>query len=267
MTPAQTPAQTPAPTRTPVPPNEQMVAADGLRFRVLRWEPPRRRRTPLTIAIPGLGRTAEDFTALASVLRRDRIVYALDLPGFGGSERRGPYDPIAVGDRVGELALHLLEGFTGERRVDLVGHGMGGNVAIALAGARPDLVRRLVLINAPYRTRQRSVVRPLHHPTDVRRLLQPAADGHPAAAASAVAGWLRGHRGSRRQLPDVAVDKALLVWGTDLRRWAPPAAAVVLRDLARGTADSQQITVPGGGHRPHVTAADAVTPAIVQFLS
>jgi pimeloyl-ACP methyl ester carboxylesterase len=35
-------------------------------------------------------------------------------------------------------------------RVDLVGHDWGGSIALAVAAARPDLVRRVVVVSAPY---------------------------------------------------------------------------------------------------------------------
>jgi pimeloyl-ACP methyl ester carboxylesterase len=66
-----------------------------------------------------------------------------DLPGFGRS--------ALVPGRLchGEEVAALLEGL-GSGPADLVGASFGGRVALELAIARPDLVRRLVLIGAPY---------------------------------------------------------------------------------------------------------------------
>ena len=52
---------------------------------------------------------------------------------------------------VAQLAA-LVEAEVPGGRVDVVGHDWGGSLALALAGARPDLVRRLVVANAPFRT-------------------------------------------------------------------------------------------------------------------
>jgi pimeloyl-ACP methyl ester carboxylesterase len=83
---------------------------------------------------------------LAAELVRDRIVLAPDLKGLGESEARGPYDIPTLVRELAALALHEVDG-----RVDVVGHDWGGSLALALALSRPDLVRRLVVINAPYR--------------------------------------------------------------------------------------------------------------------
>jgi haloacetate dehalogenase len=83
---------------------------------------------------------------LAQELVRDRIVLAPDLKGLGESEARGPYDIPTLVRELAALALHEVDG-----RVDVVGHDWGGSLALALALARPDLVRRLVVINAPFR--------------------------------------------------------------------------------------------------------------------
>lgn len=252
---------TPTTNRQPSPPREDEIPVDGIRLRTLAWDPPRRRRTPPTIALSGLTGAAEDFAPLAAVLRSDRNVFAVELPGTGRSERRGPYDPLRVADRIAGLVLHVSEGLAGDGRVDVVGQGIGGNVAIALAGARPDLVRRLVVINAPYRTRHVPWPRQLPAP----RLPAWSAPSRLRGLGTEIA-WLRGHLATRTELPDVAVERAMLVWGSD-DRWLAPATSVgVLRDLARGTPDSRQITIPGGGHRPHVTAPDAVSAAISEFL-
>ncbi len=67
---------------------------------------------------------------------------APDLPGHGGSIQH------PAGD-MAEIATCLAEfcGARGLRKVTLVGHSMGGNIAVELALARPDLVQRLVLVN------------------------------------------------------------------------------------------------------------------------
>jgi pimeloyl-ACP methyl ester carboxylesterase len=84
-------------------------------------------------------------TATQPVLAGERAIL-LDLPGFGLSDRPegfgyAPADHAAV---VADLLDHL--GLAG---CELVGHSMGGQVAIALAVRRPALVGRLVLAEAP----------------------------------------------------------------------------------------------------------------------
>jgi len=73
-----------------------------------------------------------------------RSVYAPDLPGFGESDPApspGFADAArAILDLVKELRL---------RQLDLLGLRFGAAVALDLAAARPDLVRRLVLQGSP----------------------------------------------------------------------------------------------------------------------
>jgi haloacetate dehalogenase len=103
--------------------------------------------TPLLL-LHGVPETSTAWDVLASRLAVGRRVLAPDLPGLGGSTYPGPYD---VPSLVGELTA-LVETDVPGGRVDVVGHDWGGSLALALAGARPDLVRRLVVVNAPYRS-------------------------------------------------------------------------------------------------------------------
>ena len=73
-----------------------------------------------------------------------RSVYAPDLPGCGESDSspsRGVADAAAaVFDLANDLRL---------RQIDLLGVQYGADVAMELAAARPELVRRLVLAGVP----------------------------------------------------------------------------------------------------------------------
>ena len=102
--------------------------------------------TPVLL-LHGVPETATCWDALAPRLATGRRVLVPDLPGLGGSTYTGPYD---VPSLVSELVA-LVEAEVPGGRVDVVGHDWGGSLALGLAGARPDLVRRLVVANAPYR--------------------------------------------------------------------------------------------------------------------
>ena len=137
-----TPAAAPAKPRM----HRREVAVDGVRFVVDRSDPPRRRRTTPALLLHGVPETRAMWRPLAEELARDRIVLAPDLKGLGESEVRGPYDIPTLVRELAALVLHEVDG-----RVDVVGHDWGGSLALALALKRPDLVRRLVVINAPYK--------------------------------------------------------------------------------------------------------------------
>ncbi|MDO5692359.1 MAG: alpha/beta hydrolase [Pseudomonadota bacterium] len=71
-----------------------------------------------------------------------RLIIAPDWRGFGRST--GPAcDHYTFADYLGDLEW-LLDHYAGERPVDLVGHSMGGNIAMMYAGTRPQRIRRLV---------------------------------------------------------------------------------------------------------------------------
>jgi pimeloyl-ACP methyl ester carboxylesterase len=67
-------------------------------------------------------------------------VIAIDMPGFGRSERSAAKPSLdGFADAAGDLARQL-----GVRRVVLVGHSMGGLVAIRFAARHPDLAEAIV---------------------------------------------------------------------------------------------------------------------------
>jgi pimeloyl-ACP methyl ester carboxylesterase len=83
--------------------------------------------------------------ALAAAEGRPRWVIAPDWRGFGLTEAPGA-DTYWFPDYLGDLDM-LLDTLAPAQRfsaVDLVGHSMGGNVAMSYAGVRPQRIRRLV---------------------------------------------------------------------------------------------------------------------------
>jgi len=80
--------------------------------------------------------------ALDEAFFAQRLIVAPDWRGFGHT--RGPAcDHYAFADYLGDLE-GLLDHFCGDVPVDLIGHSMGGNVAMMYAGVRPARIRRLV---------------------------------------------------------------------------------------------------------------------------
>lgn len=77
------------------------------------------------------------------LLDRDHRVIALDLRGFGGSEKPG--SGYSMADQAAFVAEALKR--LGVHRATVVGHSLGGTVATALAEAPGDYVGRLVLID------------------------------------------------------------------------------------------------------------------------
>ena len=86
------------------------------------------------------------WSAQLTHLRHNRRAIALDLRGHGKSAlpRDGDYAIVSLASDVAAVVDRLKL-----KRFVLVGHSMGGAVAIAYAGARPDRVAGLVLVGAP----------------------------------------------------------------------------------------------------------------------
>ena len=89
----------------------------------------------------GAGR---EFDSLRPLLPPDTALLAPNLPGFGGQPAPVGFDYSvqAYADWVAAyVARHALTDFT------LLGHSMGGKIALALAARRPAGLRRLVLLS------------------------------------------------------------------------------------------------------------------------
>ena len=71
-----------------------------------------------------------------------RFIIAPDWRGFG--ESTGPAcDHYVSADYLGDLEW-LLDHYAPGRPVDLIGHSMGGHIAMTYSGARPERIRRLI---------------------------------------------------------------------------------------------------------------------------
>ena len=80
--------------------------------------------------------------ALAELEGDNRFVVALDWRGFGLTETPGA-DTYWFADYLADLDA-VLDALFPRAAVDLLGHSMGGNVAMVYAGVRPERIRRLV---------------------------------------------------------------------------------------------------------------------------
>lgn len=95
------------------------------------------------VCIHGLGGTKISMLPLLRGLADGRRVIALDLPGFGESVK-----PLANRYDAREFAtavVGVLDAL-GLGQVDLLGHSLGGRIALEVALREPDRVRRLVLL-------------------------------------------------------------------------------------------------------------------------
>jgi pimeloyl-ACP methyl ester carboxylesterase len=80
--------------------------------------------------------------ALSDEFVRQRRIVALDWRGYGLTETP-PTDSYWFPDYLGDLDA-LIDLLSPDLPIDLVGHSMGGNVAMMYAGVRPARIRKLV---------------------------------------------------------------------------------------------------------------------------
>ncbi len=79
--------------------------------------------------------------ALSDAFSAGRTIIAPDWRGFGRTN--GSADNYWLPDYLADLDF-LLDHYVKDQKIDLVGHSMGGNVAMIYAGVRPERIRRLV---------------------------------------------------------------------------------------------------------------------------
>ena len=118
------------------------VAGRKLRYLKLGGESGEGGQPPPAILLHGFGGDLNNWLFNHGVLASGRAVYALDLPGHGGSSKD------AGSGSLGEFS-GVLKSFMdaiGEPRAHLVGHSMGGAVALDFALTHPEQVASLVLI-------------------------------------------------------------------------------------------------------------------------
>jgi pimeloyl-ACP methyl ester carboxylesterase len=114
------------------------VKADGRELAYRRWGT---HGTPIVL-IGGFVEATDVWRRVAPLLARTHRVYAVDLPPFGYSERKGPY---VLGTWLDEV-----EGFERALRIErptVVGHSLGAAVAIGEALRRPHALRAIVLLD------------------------------------------------------------------------------------------------------------------------
>ena len=92
------------------------------------------------VFLHGLFGQGRNWTQIAKALDADHRVLLVDLPHHGRSPWQPTFDFVDVADSVAGL-------LTPDDPVTLVGHSLGGKVAMLLALRRPELVARLCVVD------------------------------------------------------------------------------------------------------------------------
>lgn len=273
------------------------IDVGGLRTRVRVEGDP---ADPPVLLLHGIGRFLEDWDPQFERLSDAHRVIALDLPGFGRSQRRpGP----ATLEELARGAFATLEALGEKRPVSAIGNSLGGAVALQMLALAPERIARLVLVNpagfgpeVTYLLRMLAVpgLGPamLRRPTAAgvrhieralyadRRVATPARVSHALGIArdpevAAVFGEVgrrlgtvvRGVRPGWRQELLAAVARhprpTLIVWG-DRDRILPPRHFAAAR---RAFPHARTHMFAGTGHLPQVERADGFAALVRWFLA
>jgi pimeloyl-ACP methyl ester carboxylesterase len=121
------------------PSHSRFLRLRGLRYHLREWGEP---GAPLLLLLHGWMDVSASFQFVVDAFESDWHVVAPDWRGFGLTER-GPGDCYWFPDYLGDLDA-IVDAVSADAPVRVVGHSMGGNVALLYAGVRPERVRALV---------------------------------------------------------------------------------------------------------------------------
>lgn len=222
------------------------------------------------------------FAPQVARLARFFDVICPDLPGFAGSaSRRGDMSIPGLSRALVALLDHL-----GVERCSLLGHSLGGSVALQTALDHPQRITRLVL----YATGSSGSL-PRRFETVEETVARIRADGVGATARRIASTWfVAGERAPLFELcaaaagepdPQAAMDALtrLPSWDASDRLHELGIPVLVIcgdRDrsygledtiaMARGIADVRICVLPGCAHAAHLEAPEAFTDHLVTFL-
>lgn len=119
----------------------EFVPIRNLQYHVQLWGEPAPHKIPL-VMVHGWMDVAASYQFVVDAFQQDHYIIAPDWRGFGKTES-GDVDNFWFPDYLADLDF-LLDHFAQGQEIHLVGHSLGGNVAMIYAGIRPQRIRRLV---------------------------------------------------------------------------------------------------------------------------
>jgi len=230
------------------------------------WETRSGSGTPVAL-LHGLSGSSRWWSRNREALEAWHTVAAVDLVGFGHNRRFAGL-PLLLPSfpEIAALIARWLETF-GEP-VHLVGHSMGGQIAIRVAAERPDLVRSLTLVSAPGmpfhldpRPHVRAVERPPYGGAGIARVLLP--DFLRAGPASVAVAGMRVVRGDLRESMHAVRVPTLLVWGEN----DPLVPLVYGQAMQREIEGSRLAVIPGAAHVAMWDTPEAFNEIVLAFFA
>ncbi len=232
----------------------------------------------MVVALHGWRRTHGDFASSLGPTAPEGALPTLapDLPGFGATP--APAEPWGSGEYAAAVAQLLEDTAESGSRPVVVGHSLGGRIAVRLAAARPELVGALVLTGAPLVPRSGGRRRPPLAFRTVRALHRARLVGDAPMERARRRYGSPDYRAAQGVMREVLVrlvneryDEALaalgcpveLVWGDDDAE-APLETA---RALERAIPHARLTLCPGAGHLLPLTAPVELRAAVERALA
>ncbi len=122
-------------------PHSEFVPIRNLQYHVQVWGEPSPDKTPL-VMVHGWMDVAASYQFVVDAFTQDHYIIAPDWRGYGRTPS-GNVDNFWFPDYMADLDF-LLDHYSPDRPVNLVGHSLGGNVVMLYGGVRPERIRRLV---------------------------------------------------------------------------------------------------------------------------
>lgn len=193
------------------------------------------------VLLHGLGDTCATWTSVAELLAVEHHVVAVDLPGHGASPTPDDPDAFTRDAALRDLDL-LLAGVPVEHgRPVLVGHSLGGYLALAHAATRPGVVGGIVVLNTGPGYRD-----PVKRDDWNERSRRNA---HRFGVPERVAALNLQHDAVvMDRVGDIEVPVLVLAGGDDREEYTSAG-----RYLERKLPSARLAVIPGGGHSMHVS--------------
>ncbi len=220
---------------------------------------------PPLLLLHGLGCSSEYFDPLQRALSGHFTTFALDMAGFG--QTRAPRNSYLQLERLSEhVAQWLVE--IGFERLPVLGHSLGGEVALDLAARFPERVSQLVLCAPTGIPENPSVL------AQMWNLMRDTPLERPSLIARAVQAYLL--CGTRRMLAMAREQKRHLT-GPQLERIHVPTLVIVgaldpvirpytAHVLKRDISQARTLVLPRGTHALHDSCTLEVKEAVLEFL-
>jgi pimeloyl-ACP methyl ester carboxylesterase len=245
------------------------------------------------VLIHGFMSMAYDWRFNIRELGKHFSVYALDLPGFGYSDKPLNFDYTSNGYT--EFIASFLNAYHIERAV-LVGNSMGGQIALMTCLKYPDRVAGLVLIDSggyphsveflPFKLLKAPVIgefsMALVNRTVVKIMLRKGIYFDGSFATDEVINNYGNVYGTvnARKIPPIVMRRivkdeeniasnlgkikcpVLIIWGAEDKVISPSRAEMFRRDISNASA----MVIPQAGHMPQIEKSKTVNNAVIDFI-